>query len=898
MQMLAYHYFIQQFNFTTSQTQNPATFFSFKDMAETIVSVVAEELLGKLFSLASNEIGLAWGVQKDAQELFDTLTTIKAVLLDAEDKQIHNEKLKVWLGMLKDFCYDGEDVLDMIGLKDLRKQVVNSQSSTRKVRHFFSSSNPVAFHFTLGHKIKKIKERLAKIADDKDNFNLTEKVDSNHVIGWERETHSFVRASDVIGRDKDKEEIMKLLLRPSNGHENVAVIPIVGIGGLGKTTLGKLVYNDKMVDEFFKLKMWICVSDEFVLKKILIDIIESATGKKYVEKSTDQLQIILRDILSREKYLLVLDDVWNEDYGLWVELRNLLIECVSGSKIIITTRSDHVASIMGTVPTYKLEGLSLDDCLLVFVKYAFKEGQEKQHPNLMEIGIEIVKKCGGIPLAVRALGSLLYSSTSEQDWKNLRDNEIWKLDKKENDILNALRISYNHLPPHLKQCFVYCSICPKDVVFSSIHLVQFWMAHGLLQSHNENQDLESIGMQYIKELMSRSFFQDITQLHENLYTFKIHDLMHDLATSLMRNEFSIVKSTNQICTKSHRHLSFHFVDAPIIDVPNILPNLGHLRSISFYPITGESTGISQSFLELIVSRCKFLRILNLFSSNIEVVPKKIGNLKHLRYLYLGFNPKIKELPSSFYKLQNLQYLSLLGCQELKVLTRDVKYLISLRRLALTTIQKHLPNNGIGCLNSLRHLWISNCNNLEYLFEDIGHLRVLQSLRIFECPRLISLPHGVRSLSSLEDLHLISCERLNIDLSIGSDKQDNHDELSSTWPHFRCLYIEELPQLVEFPQWLIQCSTNTLKRLDIINCSNLNALPESMQKLQVLRVVNCPELSSLPKDIDRLIALKELIIRGCPKLSERCEQETSEDWSKIAHIPQITLDGKIIKSTEN
>ncbi|KAJ0081314.1 hypothetical protein Patl1_11707 [Pistacia atlantica] len=307
----------------------------------------------------------------------------------------------------------------------------------------------------------------------------------------------------------------------------------------------------------------------------------------------------------------------------------------------------------------------------------------------------------------------------------------------------------------------------------------------------------------------------------------------------MRNEFSIVKSPNQICTKSHRHLSFHFVDAPIIDVPNILPNLGHLRSISFYPITGESTGISQSFLELIVSRCKFLRILNLFSSNIEVVPKKIGNLKHLRYLYLGFNPKIKELPSSFYKLRNLQYLSLLGCEELKVLTRDVKYLISLRRLALTTIQKHLPNNGIGCLNSLRHLWISNCNNLEYLFEDIGHLRVLQSLRISECPRLISLPHGVRSLSSLEDLHLISCERLNIDLSIGSDKQDNHDELSSTWPHFRCLYIEELPQLVEFPQWLIQCSTNTSKRLDIINCSNLNALPESMQKLQVLRVVNCP-----------------------------------------------------------
>ncbi|KAJ0016745.1 hypothetical protein Pint_11517 [Pistacia integerrima] len=168
------------------------------------MSVIAEELLGKLFSLASNEMDFAWGVRKDAQELVDTLTTIKAVLLDAEDKQIHNEKLKVWLGKLKGFCYDAEDVLDEIEVKDLRKQVVNSQSSTRKVRHFFSSSNPVAFRFMLGHKIKKIKKRLGKIVADKDNFNLTEKVDSNQVIGWEREreTHSFVRASDVIGSDK------------------------------------------------------------------------------------------------------------------------------------------------------------------------------------------------------------------------------------------------------------------------------------------------------------------------------------------------------------------------------------------------------------------------------------------------------------------------------------------------------------------------------------------------------------------------------------------------------------------------------------------------------------------------------------------------------------------------
>ncbi|XP_044507250.1 disease resistance protein RGA2-like [Mangifera indica] len=523
----------------------------------------------------SDKVSLAWGVKNDIQELVDTLITIKTVLLDAEEKQIHNHSLRAWLGNLKAVCYDVEDILDDVEVEDLRKQVVNHQSITRKICHCFSSSNPVAFRFTLGHRIKEIKKRLAKIATDKNNFTLFEKIGSNHVIGWERETHSFVHVSDVIGRDKDKEMIIDFLLHPSDGHENLSVIPIVGIRGLGKTTLARVVYNDKRVSDHFELKMWACVSDEFSLKKLLIDIINSATEEKYIQKNIDQLQTILRDNIRDKKYLLVLDDVWNENYELWCDLRNLLTECVSGSKIIVTTRSDHVVSIMGTVSTYKLKGLSLDQ-----------------------------------------------------------------------------------------------------------------------------------------------------------------------------------------------------------------------------------------------------------------------------------------------------------------------------------LQKHLPSNGIGCLNYLRSLIIHNCSNLEYLCEDIGRLRVIRRLWIYECPSLISLPRGVRSLSSLEGLGLKDCVRLNLDLSIGSDEQHNHEELNSTGPPLRSLLINNLPQLVELPQWLLRCSTNTLQTLLISNCSKLKALPESMQKLQVLGVLNCPELSSLPKDINYLIALKELMIGLCPKLTERCKPEAGEDWPKIAHIPKIQLDGKIIKSTEN
>ncbi|XP_044507248.1 putative disease resistance protein RGA3 [Mangifera indica] len=482
---------------------------------------------------------------------------------------------------------------------------------------------------------------------------------------------------------------------------------------------------------------------------------------------------------------------------------------------------------MGFVFAYKLKGLSLNQCLPVFVKYAFKEGQEKQHPNLIEIGKEIVKKCRGVPLAIRALGSLLYSSTFEQDWINVRDNEIWKLDQKDNSILHALRISYNHLSPPLKQCFVYYSVFPKDFTFHNCDLVNFWMAHGLLQAHNENGDFENIGMQYVKELMWRSFFQDIRGFHNGVYSFKIHDLMHDVAALLFQNEGVIVKESNQITAKtSYRHLLYHHWDASQTQPPSFLPNLGNLRSITFFKRVGKDIIVSQSFLELIVSRFQFLQLLHLFGLNIEAVPKRIGNLKHLRFLELSDNPKIKKLSSSIYKLQSLQFLSLYDCEKLEQLTTDVKHLISLRVLALSTMQKHLPNNGIGCLNSLRFLVIRNCSKLEYLCEDIGRPRVIRRLWITKCPSLISLPRGVRSLSSLEELCLVDCERLNLDFSTGSDEQHNHEELNSTGPPLRFLQIGNLPQLVKLPQWLLRSSTNTMQTWLICFMSKLLGKLES------------------------------------------------------------------------
>ncbi|XP_031278328.1 putative disease resistance protein RGA1 [Pistacia vera] len=866
-------------------------------MAESLIVRLVEKLGTPVYQ----QISSVWGVKDELKKLQETLSSVKAVLLDAEEKQAQSHQLRDWLQKLTDACYDAEDVLDEFEVEVVRKQVLDQQSIGKKVRYLVSSSNPLAIRYKMARKTKEIRKRFDEIAAIKTKFHLSELYDNWRVVNRGREmTHSFVVASDVIGRDDHLEEIIKLIIDHSNDGQNLSVIPIVGIGGLGKTTLAKLAYNDDRIRNHFDSRMWICVSEDFGLKQLMMKIIKSVTGQNHGDLDTDELQKMLRETLNGKRYLLVMDDVWNEDCRSWIELKNILSQSGNGSVVLVTTRSDRVASIMGTmrdVNGYKLEGLSNESCLSLLLKCAFKEAQEKQHHNLIKIGEEIVTKCGGIPLAVTTLGSLLYSSTDEYDWTYVRDNEIWKLDQKKDDILPALRLSYDQLPSYLKQCFAYCCMFPKDYKFASFELIQFWMAHGLLQSSTKNQDLESVGRQYLKELASRSFFQDFEQPCGLYYAFKMHDLMHDLAMSLMKNECLILNSGDQCFTKRIRHLSLIDVDTHKINLPSFLSNLGQLRSISF---AIEGKGTSQEFIESCISRFKFLRVIRLDKVGIDVLPKRIGDLRHLRYLDLR-NNKIRKLPDSICKLQHLQSLSLLHCEELEELPKDISYLINLQLFFFTTKQRFLSKNGVGCLKSLRFLGIYGCANLEYLFEDIGYLKAFRSLYIVSCPNLISLPHGIKYLNSLETLIVDDCEKLNLDWSMGTKGEDNHQDLSIPRAHLRVLFIKKLPQLEELPQWLLQGSANTLQSLNIEYCSNFKALPESMQDLKSLQdvhILDCLKLSSLPKDFNCLIDLRELQIENCPKLSERCKPETGEDWPKIALIPKIELDGEIIKSTKN
>jgi hypothetical protein len=309
-----------------SRLQPPPNLQNMAELAYGIIGKVIE----KLGSVAYQEFSLVWGVKSDLRKLERTMSTIREVLLDAEKKQASDPLLRLWLGQLNDVLHDAEDVLDEIEYQALRKQVVATYGSTStKVRHFFSSSMTRAFPFKLAHKIKGIRERLDEIAADKDQFNLTKQNEDGHIKHRLRDmTHSFVHPSTVIGRDEDKENIINLLMHP-DASKNVNVISIVGLGGLGKTTLAKLVYNDERVVGHFQLRMWVCVSEDFSVTRLIKEILKSACGTIDENWNVDTLQTKLREHLKDKKFLLVLDDVWNEDRNKWIELRDLLID---GSK--------------------------------------------------------------------------------------------------------------------------------------------------------------------------------------------------------------------------------------------------------------------------------------------------------------------------------------------------------------------------------------------------------------------------------------------------------------------------------------------------------------------------------------------------------------------------------------
>ena len=844
---------------------------------------------------------------------------------DAEEKQITNTAVRDWLAEYKDAVYEAEDYLDEIAYETLRQEL---EAETQ------TFINPLELKRLreIEEKSRGLQERLDDLVKQKDALGLINRTGKEPSSPKSRTT-SLVDERGVYGRDDDREAVLMLLVSEDANGENPDVVPVVGMGGVGKTTLAQLVYNHRRVQKRFDLKAWVCVSEDFSVLKLTKVILEGF-GSKPASDNLDQL--LLKERLHGKKFLLVLDDVWNEDYAEWEKLLTPLKCGAQGSKILVTTRNESVASVMRTVPTHHLKELTEDSCWSLFAKHAFRGENPTAHEELLEIGRAIARKCKGLPLAAVTLGGLLRTKRDVEEWEKILESNLWDLPK--DNILPALRLSYLYLLPQLKQCFAYCAIFPKDYLFGKDELVLLWMAEGFLVRPLDGE-MERVGGECFDDLLARSFF---LLSSASPSSFVMHDLIHDLATHVSGQfSFRLGENNSSMASRRTRHLSLA-VRTQVTDGGFFCPELENIREAqllrTFQTFPRYLKSLPEVYTEIfhMLSTLGRLRVLSL--SRCAGAAKMLcstSKLKHLRYLDLSRSDLVT-LPEEVSSLLNLQTLILVNCHELFSLP-DLGNLKHLRHLNLEETRiKRLPES-LDRLINLRYLNIKY-TPLKEMPPHIGQLAKLQTLTAFLVGRQEPTIKELGKLRHLRgELHIGNLQNVvdAWDAVKANLKGKRHlDELRFTWggdthdPQHVTSTLEKLEpnrnvkdlQIdgyggVRFPEWVGKSSFSNIVSLKLSRCTNCTSLPplgqlaslkrlsieafdrvetvssefygnctamkkpfESLQTLSFRRMPEWREWISDEGSREAFPLLEVLLIKECPKLAMALPSH---------HLPRVT-----------
>lgn len=546
---------------------------------------------------------------------------------------------------------------------------------------------------------------------------------NQHTVANRPKTTPQIIEPELYGRDDQKKNVVDCMTHGTYCVDELTVLPIVGPGGIGKTTFVQHVYQE--VRSHFQVSIWICVSLDFNANRLVEEILEKIPKADNEDPNATKEQLIEQRLKSK-RFLLVLDDMWTYYEDEWKKLLALLKKGGSkGNIVIVTTRIPEVANMVRTTDCpLELERLDPKDIMSFFEVCVFGDQQPwKDYPELVEVGSKIVGHLKGFPLAAKTVGRLLRNQLTLSDWTRVLESKEWELATSENDIMPALKLSYNYLPFHLQQCFSCCSLFPEDYKFGSNELVHLWIGLDILRSFDHKKRIEDVGLCCLNDLVNHGFLKKNENEDGSPY-YVIHDLLHELARNVSMYESVSISSSNIRSIRippSVRHLSIIVDNTDVNDRVSFEDYKCELRALDkrlkvenlrTLMLFGVYHGSFAKIFSDLFNEARALRtiLLSGVSYTVEDILHNFAQLIHLRYLKIhSMSNKDWCLPTTLFRLYHLEVIDIENWNICFAFTRDMSTLVKLRHFIVPK-DKHILHSNIS---------------------EVGKLKFLQELRAFE-----------------------------------------------------------------------------------------------------------------------------------------------------------------------